>query len=195
MKIEKLPVEECPHCHFDKDGVLGLYYTHDNEFYIDKHEINDEVANALCHFLLHHEGEVIIFIDSDGGEVSAMMEIVRAMKNHKGKITTISGDYVASAALTIFFCGDFRVASNDTKFLFHRAVAHITSDTEVTLTPKDLTALASELIEDTATLFTLAVEHSNCKYEDLMQYTEDYTDWEFDANEALLHKFADVIQT
>lgn len=171
-----------------------MFYNHGNEFYIDKHEINDDVSNALCHFLLSHDGEVIIFIDSDGGEVSAMMEIIKAMKNHEGKITTISGDYVASAALTIFFCGDYRVASIDTKFLFHRAVAHIAANTDVTLTPKDLTALTGELIEDTATLFTLAIEHSNCEYEDLMRYTEDYTDWKFGASEAIFHQFADAVQ-
>lgn len=60
-----------------------------------------------------------LFIMSLGGRFDAVeMGLQHLMPR---KVTTIGGEIVGSAALSIFLCGERRLALHDSKFTFHEA--------------------------------------------------------------------------
>lgn len=65
------------------------------------------------------KGGVVIDINSPGGDVFAASQIIDAMSNHRGTITTRSNALVASSGTTIFLAGERRILREDAAVLIH----------------------------------------------------------------------------
>jgi ATP-dependent protease ClpP protease subunit len=65
------------------------------------------------------KGDVTIDINSPGGGVFDAQQIIDAMGNHRGTITTRSNALVASSGTTIFLAGERRILREDAAVLIH----------------------------------------------------------------------------
>lgn len=81
--------------------------------------IND-YDEAMDRTLKDYEPKPIeMFINSGGGSATAGNAIITAMEMSETPIVTYGLGIVASMALAIFVCGDIRIASRLTRFMYH----------------------------------------------------------------------------
>ena len=65
------------------------------------------------------KGDIVLDINSPGGDVFAAQQILDALSNHKGVVTTRSNALVASSGATIFLAGERRILREDAAVLIH----------------------------------------------------------------------------
>jgi ATP-dependent protease ClpP protease subunit len=76
-------------------------------------ELTELVAMAESH------SEIVMTINSPGGDVSTMLELIEILKMY-GSATTIAVGELQSAAFILWMCGDVRVVSPYTSCMIHR---------------------------------------------------------------------------
>lgn len=64
--------------------------------------------------------EIIIYIDSQGGEFICAYNILQLLEPFEDKITTVALSYCMSAATMLFLIGRKRLVINECKFIMHR---------------------------------------------------------------------------
>lgn len=65
--------------------------------------------------------EIVVHINSYGGEVAEGLAIHNSLKNHKAKITTICDGFACSAASVVFMAGDERLMNPASLLMIHNA--------------------------------------------------------------------------
>lgn len=67
--------------------------------------------------------DISIRINSGGGEVFALANIVATLKQFKGKVTTVNDGIAASCAFLLFLEGDDRITTRYSMFMAHGAAS------------------------------------------------------------------------
>jgi ATP-dependent protease ClpP protease subunit len=80
-------------------------------------EISTEIATLYA--LAEEYDSVIIFINSDGGQLKTLVELMSVFNLYKTKITVASGS-VSSAGFILWGLGDIRVVQKYTSLMAHR---------------------------------------------------------------------------
>lgn len=65
--------------------------------------------------------EIIVHINSYGGEVAEGLAIHNSLKNHPAKVTTICDGFGCSAASVVFMAGDVRIMNPASLLMIHNA--------------------------------------------------------------------------
>ena len=65
--------------------------------------------------------EIIVRINSYGGEVSEGLAIYNSLKNHPAKVTTICDGFACSAASVVFMAGNERIMNDASLLMIHNA--------------------------------------------------------------------------
>lgn len=91
-----------------------------NKFYITG-EVDELVVQPLLDFLRENEEQdVVLHIDSIGGDVFAGLRIVQAIENHKGQVIAECGIIVASIASVIALSCTKMTITKDTFLMIHK---------------------------------------------------------------------------
>lgn len=165
-----------------------------NEITLTKN-ITAEDSEKFKQYLGEINADITILMDCEGGECEAMFEMVEQMKNYPHEITTMNIGLVASAALTLFVCGNRRLSLPNANFMFHRAVVTVdtTHLTMLYLTIHELADTLKHLTEDTVEIFNIMTAHSDTTDKLLTEYTENDKEWWFSPKTAVFYKIADEI--
>lgn len=65
--------------------------------------------------------EIVVHINSYGGEVAEGIAIHNSLKNHKAKVTTVCDGFACSAASVVFMAGDERLMNPASLLMIHNA--------------------------------------------------------------------------
>ncbi len=87
-------------------------------------EINDETFDAALDLILNcictgSTGDIVLIIDSPGGDVAAMFSIIDLLNSVPNKVITINMGMAGSCASNLFVLGDKRYMTKHAKFFFH----------------------------------------------------------------------------
>jgi len=117
--------------------------------------INDDIANLICAQLIHLESEnpdkdINIYINSPGGDITALFAILDTMSYVKPDITTICFGQAASAAAVLLAAGTpgKRLALPHARVLIHQPYAGAQGQaTDIELAAKEILRMRSLLEE------------------------------------------------
>jgi ATP-dependent Clp protease, protease subunit len=117
--------------------------------------INDDIANLICAQLIHLESEnpdkdINIYINSPGGDITALFAILDTMSYVKPDITTICFGQAASAAAVLLAAGTKgkRLALPHARVLLHQPYAGAQGQaTDIELAAKEILRMRSLLEE------------------------------------------------
>ena len=117
--------------------------------------INDDIANLICAQLIHLESEnpdkdINIYINSPGGDITALFAIYDTMRYIKPDIATICYGQAASAAAVLLAAGTAgkRLALPHSRILLHQPYAGAQGQaTDIELAAKEILRLR-ELLEE-----------------------------------------------
>lgn len=140
----------------EESASVKIYQTttQHNIFRIYLGEITSDSQTDLCDILrsCDHESEVIIYINSNGGDIVQTMQIINAMKDSCATVTAVADGSVASAASLILLCAH-RIVINPHSFImchsysgFRAGKAHELM-TSVTFINDSITDLMKECYE------------------------------------------------
>lgn len=102
----------------DVEGIIGESY----EWWTgNKGTTKEQVAEKLKEIANSKASNIIVNINSYGGDVNHGISIHDMLAEHKAKVTTIVHGHTASAATIISQAGDVRKMSDNALFLVHRA--------------------------------------------------------------------------
>ncbi len=87
-------------------------------------EITDETFDAALDLILNcictgSTGDIVLIIDSPGGDVAAMFSIIDLLNSVPNKVITINMGMAGSCASNLFVLGDKRYMTKHAKFFFH----------------------------------------------------------------------------
>lgn len=87
-------------------------------------EINDETFDAALDLILNcictgSTGDIVLIIDSPGGDVAAMFSIIDLLNSVPNKVITVNMGMAGSCASNLFVLGDKRYMAKHAKFFFH----------------------------------------------------------------------------
>ena len=105
--------------------------------------------------------EIIVHINSYGGEVAEGLAIYNTLKNHKAKITTVCDGFACSIASVIFMAGDVRIMSNSSMLMIHNAWTYAQGNAE------ELRKTAEDLDKISSMSVNAYLEHVNIEEEEL----------------------------
>lgn len=112
-------------------------------------EVYEWNAEDLVYTLNRHQDEdVIINIDSEGGDVFSGLRICNAIENHKGKVTAKCGVLVASIASVIASVCDEILVNKNTFFMVHKAWGVAIGNSEDMDSVGHLLSLADDRIKE-----------------------------------------------
>lgn len=100
-----------------RDETMDRLSVHVRGKFPSPEEISTEIATIYA--LAEEFDSVIIFINSEGGQLRTLVELMSAFNLFKTKITVGSGS-VASAGFILWSLGDIRVVQKYTSFMAHR---------------------------------------------------------------------------
>ena len=117
--------------------------------------INDDIANLICAQLIHLESEnpdkdINIYINSPGGDITALLAIYDTMSYVKPDITTICFGQAASAAAVLLAAGTKgkRMALPHSRVLLHQPYAGAQGQaTDIELAAKEILRMRTLLEE------------------------------------------------
>jgi ATP-dependent Clp protease protease subunit len=117
--------------------------------------INDDIANLICAQLIHLESEnpdkdINIYINSPGGDITALFAILDTMSYVKPDITTICFGQAASAAAVLLAAGTKgkRLALPHARVLLHQPYAGAQGQaTDIELAAKEILRMRTLLEE------------------------------------------------
>ncbi len=91
--------------------------------------------------------EIIVNINSFGGEVAEGLSIYNQLKNHKAKVKTICNGFACSIASIIFLAGDERIMCENSLLMIHNAwVASCGNSKELKKVAEDLEKITQQSI-------------------------------------------------
>lgn len=87
-------------------------------------EITDETFDSALDLILNcictgNTGDIILIIDSPGGNVAAMFSIIDLLNSVPNKVITVNMGMAGSCASNLFVLGDKRYMAKHAKFFFH----------------------------------------------------------------------------
>ena len=126
-----------------------------------------------------------IYIDSNGGSLTACFTIIDAITMSKTPVWTINIGKVYSAGFFIFITGHKRFAYPNSSFLFHEGSTGIYQDANKF---KNYADFYKQQLEQ---LRAITLEHTQIEPEEYDKHVKD--DWWFDVNEALKYGVTDKI--
>lgn len=126
-----------------------------------------------------------IYIDSNGGSLTACFTIIDAITMSKTPVWTINIGKAYSAGFFIFITGHKRFAYPNSSFLFHEGSTGIYQDANKF---KNYADFYKQQLEQ---LRAITLEHTQIEPEDYDKHVKD--DWWFDVNEALKYGVTDKI--
>lgn len=126
-----------------------------------------------------------IYIDSNGGSLTACFTIIDAITMSKTPVWTINIGKAYSAGFFIFITGHKRFAYPNSSFLFHEGSTGIYQDANKF---KNYADFYKQQLEQ---LRAITLEHTQIKPEEYDKHVKD--DWWFDVNEALKYGVTDKI--
>ena len=126
-----------------------------------------------------------IYIDSNGGSLTACFTIIDAITMSKTPVWTINVGKAYSAGFFIFITGHKRFAYPNSSFLFHEGSTGIYQDANKF---KNYADFYKQQLEQ---LRAITLEHTQIEPEEYDKHVKD--DWWFDVNEALKYGVTDKI--
>ena len=126
-----------------------------------------------------------IYIDSNGGSLTACFTIIDAITMSKTPVWTINIGKAYSAGFFIFITGHKRFAYPNSSFLFHEGSTGIYQDANKF---KNYADFYKQQLEQ---LRGITLEHTQIEPEEYDKHVKD--DWWFDVNEALKYGVTDKI--
>ena len=126
-----------------------------------------------------------IYIDSNGGSLTACFTIIDAITMSKTPVWTINIGKAYSAGFFIFITGHKRFAYPNSSFLFHEGSIGIYQDANKF---KNYADFYKQQLEQ---LRAITLEHTQIEPEEYDKHVKD--DWWFDVNEALKYGVTDKI--
>ena len=126
-----------------------------------------------------------IYIDSNGGSLTACFTIIDAIIMSKTPVWTINIGKAYSAGFFIFITGHKRFAYPNSSFLFHEGSTGIYQDANKF---KNYADFYKQQLEQ---LRAITIEHTQIEPEEYDKHVKD--DWWFDVNEALKYGVTDKI--
>lgn len=87
----------------------------------DKWDGTETGAAEIANRLQEIDGDIIVRINSYGGEVKEGLGIFNALKNFSHKVTTINDGFACSAASIIFCAGSERIMNDASLLMIHNA--------------------------------------------------------------------------
>jgi ATP-dependent Clp protease protease subunit len=154
--------------------------------------IDDTIANLICAQLLHLESEnpekdINIYINSPGGDITALFAIYDTMQFVKNDIATICFGQAASAAAVLLAAGTpgKRLALPHARVLIHQPYAQAYGQgTDIELAAKEILRMR-EMLEQ------LLAQHTGQSVEKIHQDTD--RDFVMSAQEALAYGILDEV--
>ena len=157
--------------------------------------IDDTVANLICAQLIHLESEnpdrdINIYINSPGGDITALFAIYDTMQFIKNDIATICLGQAASAAAVLLAAGTKgkRLALPHSRVLLHQPYGQVGYG-QVT----DLEIAANEILRMRDLLEEILANHTGQPLERIHNDTD--RDFVLEANEALAYGIIDDVIT
>lgn len=126
-----------------------------------------------------------IYIDSNGGSLTACFTIIDAITMSKTPVWTINIGKAYSAGFFIFITGHKRFAYPNSSFLFHEGSTGIYQDANKFKNYADFYKQQLEQLRE------ITLEHTQIEPEEYDKHVKD--DWWFDVNEALKYGVTDKI--
>ena len=154
--------------------------------------IDDTIANLICAQLLHLESEnpdkdISLYINSPGGDITALFAIYDTMRFIKNDIATICFGQAASAAAVLLAAGTpgKRLALPHARILIHQPYAQAYGQgTDIELAAKEILRMR-EMLEE------LLSRHTGQSVEKIHQDTD--RDFVMSAQEALAYGIIDEV--
>ena len=157
--------------------------------------IDDTVANLVCAQLIHLESEnpdkdINIYINSPGGDITALFAIYDTMQFIKNEIATICLGQAASAAAVLLAAGTKgkRLALPHSRVLLHQPYGQVGYG-QVT----DLEIAAKEILRMRDLLEEILEKHTGQTRERI--HTDTDRDFVMEANEAIAYGIIDDVLT
>jgi len=154
--------------------------------------IDDTVANLICAQLLHLESEnpdkdINLYINSPGGDITALLAIYDTLQFIKPDITTICFGQAASAAAVLLAAGTKgkRLALPHARILLHQPYARAYGQ------GTDIELAANEVLRMRDILETILAEHTGQEIERIHRDTD--RDFVMSAHEALEYGLIDEV--
>lgn len=129
---------------------------------------------------------LLVRINSYGGEVSQGLGIYNLLKSFKGKVITVNDGFACSAASIVFMAGEERVMPRSTLLLIHNAWSIAQGDSN------DFKKMAEDLEKITQPSVEIYKKTSNLSEEEIKKMMDAET-W-ITADEALSYGFATKVQ-
>ena len=155
--------------------------------------IDDTIANLICAQLIHLESEnpdrdINIYINSPGGDITALFAIYDTMQFIKNDIATICLGQAASAAAVLLAAGTKgkRLALPHSRVLLHQPYGQVGYG-QVT----DLEIAANEILRMRELLEEILADHTGQPLERIHNDTD--RDFVLEANEALAYGIIDDV--
>lgn len=157
--------------------------------------ITMETANRVLQEMLTKRDtdkrkDIVVYINSHGGELEAGYAIYEMLKCSERKIITCGVGEIYSCALILFLAGAERYAINSTKFMIHEA-RHIHED-DPSLTTKEYEKYLKEIQGDTKGYFDLIAKNTRLTTQQIKKHIQKAAngDWNFDVT---LAKKLDIV--
>jgi ATP-dependent Clp protease protease subunit len=155
--------------------------------------IDDQIASLLCAQLIHLESEnpekdINIYINSPGGDITALFAIYDTMQFIRNDIATICLGQAASAAAVLLAAGTKgkRLALPHSRVLLHQPYGQVGYG-QVT----DLELAANEILRMRELLEKILAHHTGQELEKI--HTDTDRDFVLEANEALEYGIIDTV--
>lgn len=149
-------------------------------------DINADTASELLKQLLYLEQqsnteEIILYINSPGGEVISGLAVYDCMRMMKAPIRTICTGTAASMGAILFLAGDNREMLPHTKIMIHDPSFH--GQTATNEKPLEMQKRLQKIMETREILCNIIAERSGSSLEEVFDKTKE--DTYFTAKEAL----------
>lgn len=188
-KTKTSPQNSTPYWKMKKVGnsaELILYgEISDSSFWGD--EVTPKEIDAELKAMGDDVTEIVVRINSIGGDVFAGIAIHAMLKRHKASITTMCDGLAASIASVIFMAGDKRIITNGGMVMVHGAMSGVFGDY------KKLQARADLLVTITNQMVSIYSEATGLTVEEVAKLVDGVETW-MTADEALSNGFATEVE-
>jgi len=166
--------------------IQGDIVSDDDAWIYEWFDIKATSPNAFKNELSEYKGkDIIVWIDSPGGDVFAAAGIYNALKEHQGKVTAKIDSLAASAASVIAMAADVLLMSPVAIMMIHNPLTYASGDM------RDLRKTANVLDTVKDTIINAYASKTKKSREDISAMMDDET-W-MSANVAIKEGFADGI--
>lgn len=152
-------------------------------------EINDALSSSICAQLLYlsslSKQPIIIYINSQGGSVSAGLAIYDIIRYLPCPVHTIGMGMCASMAAILLCAGTKRYALKNCSIMIHQPLGGIQGQA------KDMEIAAKHIIKTKQVLYQILAKHSHKTIEEIADDCD--RDYYMNTQEALAYGFIDEI--